>query len=219
MQFHQKFNPNLVNDDDQELSVQLRRRRLRSRRLTMTAMSPTISQHSSHSDISDENVTLRPKIKRQLSTDPSAGVEFFKQRAKQRRATMTTNRAKTIDHGAKGYLQEKVGGDFPGLDPSNRPHSTGDLEMRHVKPLGTIVEVENGGVAIGGTEDRRPFSDPNVQIGLPEERKPLMKTEKPATPPKPSPKPPKPPSAPKRKGKLKKSGRVDDDEDDFESQV
>lgn len=233
--YHQKFNPNLVHDEDQELSMQLRRRRLRSRRLTMTAMSPTISQHSSHSDISDEGVTLRPKMKRQPSTDTSDTIEFYKNRARQRRTTMSNfQRAKTIDHGTKGHLHSRVGNDFPGLDPANRPHSTGDLEMRHGKPLGTIIEMENGSASAMTRieEERRPLSDPNV--GSSEETRPLMKSApiqplhaavattaavKPATPPKPVRVPP----PVKRKQRLSKSHPVDiedgDGDDNYESSV
>lgn len=233
-----------MHDDDQELDMQLRRRRLRSRRLTLTAMSPTISQHSSHSDISDEGVILRAKVRRQTSTEPAGGMQtYFKERAKQRRTIMSNLRhAKTVDHGIKGSVHSKLASDFPGLDPANRPHSTGDLEMRQHKPLGTIAEMDNGNMVLesGSTEDdRRPMSDPNVMTV--DETHPLMPVTKPQPlpPSKPSPQhkaastssgkpatPPKPSKVPpprRKKHLLSKSHPVDieDDQDDdnFESSV
>ncbi|GAB6019688.1 hypothetical protein CHUAL_001243 [Chamberlinius hualienensis] len=227
--FHQKFNPNLVNDDEQELPTQLRRRRLRSRRLTMTAMSPTISQHSSNSDVSDEGVQLRNKnIKRQPSTDQSNRVNFWKSRAQQRRLTMCNfQRAKTIDASVKGHPLNNVSADFPGLDPGNRPHSTGDLEMRNL-PLSTINEMENGGPiaksssGIGTIAENiiRPWSEPGASISTPEETRPLMTAEAPIAsshqqlPPPPQHQPQQPAIPPRRKHLLSKSTPVDIDEDE-----
>lgn len=256
--FHMRFNRNLVHDDDQELGEQLRRRRLRSRRLTCTAMSPNISIHSSASDISGDEgggggigvgvgpvtggVTLRPKFRRQPSSDPSSVSEFFLQRARQRRNTMNNmQRAKTIDHSGKSpLLGRKEGVDFPRLDPENRPFSTGDLEMGPVrKGLDPIVEMENGCVAVGLDEDRRPMSDPSVLIS--DERRPLMTVgSQPAAHGSSSTdgggvgggggggggngRPQKPPTPPKRcrKNRLSKGHPIDiddDDEDSFESTV
>ncbi|XP_035225944.1 uncharacterized protein LOC118198389 isoform X4 [Stegodyphus dumicola] len=78
--FHHKYNPNLVYDEDQDMTAHLRKRRLRARRLTMLAM---------------HNNSLGTPERRLSSTDEEPAINnplvplaasFFIERAQRRRA-------------------------------------------------------------------------------------------------------------------------------------
>lgn len=49
-QYHQRYNPNLVDDDNQELTAHLRARRLRARRLTMYTLAGDVPSEPEQMD-------------------------------------------------------------------------------------------------------------------------------------------------------------------------
>lgn len=48
--YHHRYNPNLVNDDNQELAAHLRARRLRARRLTMYTLAGDVPSEPEQTD-------------------------------------------------------------------------------------------------------------------------------------------------------------------------
>lgn len=81
-QLHQKYNPNLVDDEDQDINAQLRKRRLRARRLALLAMhKPKTGTPERRESITapteQEEVLVNPLV-------PLAA-SFFLERAEKRR--------------------------------------------------------------------------------------------------------------------------------------
>ncbi|GBM69271.1 hypothetical protein AVEN_246299-1 [Araneus ventricosus] len=76
---HHKYNPNLVDDEAQDLAMQLRKRRLRTRRLTLLAMHANEgSGGTPERRLSDEAVLANPMV--------CTAASFFLERAQRRRA-------------------------------------------------------------------------------------------------------------------------------------
>ncbi|GFW39805.1 uncharacterized protein TNCV_2419711 [Trichonephila clavipes] len=74
---HQKYNPNLVDDDSQDMAAQLKRRRLRARRLTLLAMHAEGSGTPERRPSADEQVLSNPMV--------HTAASFFLERAQRRR--------------------------------------------------------------------------------------------------------------------------------------
>ncbi|GFU09363.1 uncharacterized protein NPIL_128361 [Nephila pilipes] len=74
---HQKYNPNLVDDDSQDMAAQLKRRRLRARRLTLLAMHGEGSGTPERRPSADEQVLSNPMV--------HTAASFFLERAQRRR--------------------------------------------------------------------------------------------------------------------------------------
>lgn len=81
-QLHQKYNPNLVDDEDQDIDAQLRKRRLRARRLALLAM------HKNNAGTPERRASFTPPTEHEaVVVNPLVplAASFFLERAEKRR--------------------------------------------------------------------------------------------------------------------------------------
>lgn len=81
-QLHQKYNPNLVDDEDQDINAQLRKRRLRARRLALLAM------HKTNTGTPERRASFTPPTEHEaVLVNPLVplAASFFLERAEKRR--------------------------------------------------------------------------------------------------------------------------------------
>ncbi|XP_067140099.1 Na(+)/H(+) exchanger protein 7-like [Centruroides vittatus] len=97
--YHQKYNPNLVGEEEQELSTHLRARRIRARRLTLAALHSCSA--TEEEDIPEEQMEkpeVQPRVQSELYSSPT---NKLLEKAYRRRSLMSSKRprlerAKTI---------------------------------------------------------------------------------------------------------------------------
>uniref|UniRef100_T1JLY6 Cation/H+ exchanger transmembrane domain-containing protein n=1 Tax=Strigamia maritima TaxID=126957 RepID=T1JLY6_STRMM len=193
--FHQKYNPNLIRDDEQELGEQLRMRRLRARRLTMAALSPTTSNQSSRTDLSQIAEESSEAMGRTGHGDRSRSqslanpsdllVEKARQRRKQTMGKAQTTDDANLSQGAADasavplhpqLVALRSNGSVSSVDSersSGSRSSMGDLEMKSA-PLDTITESENDHDDQNGDQkdEQQPFlEDEDSVFGSPNQRR------------------------------------------------